>query len=89
MGGEHGEQLTAERGDVLVLPAGTGHKLLKKEAGFSVIGAYPNGQNYDICYGKKEERPEKLDNIKQVPIPDYDPIYGERGKLFAYWQANE
>ncbi|GMA46479.1 cupin domain-containing protein [Tetragenococcus muriaticus] len=89
MGGEHGEQLTAERGDVLVLPAGTGHKLLKKEAGFSVIGAYPNGQNYDICYGKKEERPEKLDNIKQVPMPGYDPIYGESGKLFAYWQVNE
>ncbi|MCF1585785.1 cupin domain-containing protein [Tetragenococcus koreensis] len=88
MGGENGKKVEAERGDVLILPAGTGHKLLQKAAGFSVIGAYPNGQDFDICYGKKEERSEKLANIKKVSLPDHDPIYGKKGKLFSYWQAN-
>lgn len=86
MGGKNGQQIETERGDVLILPAGTGHKLLQKAAGFSVIGAYPNGQDFDICYGKKEERPEKLNNIKKVGLPEYDPIYGGKGKLFSYWQ---
>ncbi|GFK21422.1 cupin domain-containing protein [Tetragenococcus halophilus] len=86
MGGENGEQLEAQQGDVLILPAGTGHKLLEKQADFSVIGAYPNGQDYDICYGKKEERPEKLNNINEVLIPDNDPIYGKQGILFSYWR---
>lgn len=85
MGGENGKQLEAQQGDVFILPAGTGHKLLKKRAGFSVIGAYPNGQDYDICYGKKEERPEKLNNINEVLRPNNDPIYGRQGTLFSYW----
>lgn len=88
MGGENGKQLETKAGDVLVLPAGTGHKLLQKSSGFSVIGAYPNGQDYDICYGKKEERPEKLNNIKNVSLPDYDPIFGNNGSLFSYWKEN-
>lgn len=88
MGGENGKQLEVMTGDVLILPAGTGHKLLQKNSSFSVIGAYPNGQNYDICYGRKEERPEKIVNISNVPLPEYDPIYGSKGKLFTYWKKD-
>lgn len=86
MGGEKGEQLEVQQGDVLILPAGTGHKLIKKQVDFSVIGAYPNGQDYDICYGKKEERPEKLNNINEVLTPGNDPVYGRQGALFSYWR---
>ncbi|GAA0594994.1 hypothetical protein GCM10009001_08900 [Virgibacillus siamensis] len=65
---------------------GAGHKRLECSDDFSVIGAYPNGQNYDFCYGCADERPDKLENIKQVPLPDNDPLFGKNGPLFSYWQ---
>ncbi|MFD1416110.1 cupin domain-containing protein [Oceanobacillus jeddahense] len=85
LGGEQGDQVQVEQGDTVVLPAGVGHKLLEASSDFAVIGAYPNGKSYDFCYGKAEERPENLENIKNVPLPDTDPLFGEDGPLFSYW----
>ncbi|SDI45387.1 hypothetical protein SAMN04488123_102233, partial [Natribacillus halophilus] len=59
-----------------ILPAGFGHKRLEASDDFQVIGVYPNGQNYDFCYGYADERPEKLENIKQVPLPGDDLLFG-------------
>ncbi|QKY71675.1 cupin domain-containing protein [Lentibacillus sp. CBA3610] len=85
LGGEQGGQVRIEQGDAIILPAGFGHKLLEGSADFTVIGAYPNGQSYDFCYGKADERPEKLENIKKVPLPYNDPLFGKNGPLFSYW----
>ncbi|MBO0994440.1 cupin domain-containing protein [Bacillus sp. SD088] len=54
LGGEKGVEVKVTKGDVIVLPAGTGHKLIEKSPEFGVVGAYPNGNKYDFCYGKED-----------------------------------
>src|SRR5919198_6504705 len=47
IGGPQGEAFDVTAGDVLVLPAGTGHRPASSDAGFTGVGAYPAGQeNY-------------------------------------------
>lgn len=87
LGGEQGSKVDVKFGDVLILPAGSGHKLLNESSNSTVKGAYPNGQSYDICVGKESERPQNLRNIKNTPLPDYDPIFGGQGPLFSYWKT--
>ncbi|WP_080873490.1 cupin domain-containing protein [Oceanobacillus timonensis] len=89
LGGEQGNQVQAEQGDTVILPAGVGHKLLDGSTDFAVIGAYPNGKRYDFCYGKAEERPANVTNIKNVPLPDTDPLFGKNGPLFSYWRNDK
>jgi uncharacterized protein YjlB len=85
MGGEAGQILEVRAGDVMILPAGCGHKNLGASADLLVVGAYPPGQTPDLCYGKPEERPQALANIARVPLPESDPIYGTRGPLLTHW----
>jgi uncharacterized protein YjlB len=85
-GGEKGEQVSVEEGDVIVIPAGIGHKRISASDDFGVIGAYPNGMDYDIKKGEEDERPEADDNIKKVPLPDNDPVYGKIEGLISLWK---
>lgn len=85
LGGKNGATININEGDALILPAGTGHKLLSQSNGFTVMGAYPNSQSYDICVGKASERPQNLYNIENVPVPNTDPIFGSQGLLKKYW----
>ncbi|MGH3107135.1 MAG: hypothetical protein ACRDN7_00900, partial [Rubrobacter sp.] len=53
---------------------------------FSVVGAYPRGQeSYDLRTGEEGERPEVLENIRNVPLPASDPLFGENGPLTQRW----
>ncbi len=44
LGGELGQSVSVERGDVLVLPAGTGHRCIECSDEFLVVGAIPTGR---------------------------------------------
>lgn len=84
-GGPNGIILTFEKGDVVVIPAGLAHCRVDNADGFSCLGAYPAGQHYDMNYGKNGERPRVDENIRKVPLPENDPVYGTNGPLIKNW----
>ena len=86
LGGEKGRDFELKAGDIVVLPAGTGHKCLAASSDLMVIGAYPPGQeDYDVRRGHASDRPQALKNIARVALPASDPVYGEGGPLFGLW----
>jgi uncharacterized protein YjlB len=87
LGGEPGVVQTIGVGDVILIPAGTGHKNLGASDDFAIVGGYPQGQDWDMNYGKPGERPKADENIARVPLPQSDPIYGAGGPVMDYWQV--
>jgi uncharacterized protein YjlB len=88
LGGPSGVSLLLEVGDVVIIPAGVAHKNLGDEDGFTCVGAYPDGQEYDMNYGKDGERPKADENIKNLGLPSTDPVYGSNGPLIKNWEAD-
>ena len=84
-GGESGISLEVTRGDVVIIPAGVAHKNLGSNPDFRVVGAYPIGQNWDMCYGDPKERPRADRNIDRVALPESDPVFGVGGPMKDYW----
>jgi len=84
-GGENGDKISIEEGDAVAIPAGVGHKLIEASDDFGVVGAYPGGMDYDILKGEDGERPKADENIKNVPIPESDPVYGKVEGLLSLW----
>lgn len=84
LGGASGVEVDVEAGDVLVLPAGTGHRRISGSLNLSVIGGYPRGQ----------ERPDLLravnaksqDRIDHLSLPTTDPVQGPKGALLRLWR---
>jgi uncharacterized protein YjlB len=89
LGGPNGRQLALAAGDVVVLPAGTGHRNMASSADLLVVGAYPNGMRWDLRRGDPAERDEVLANIARVPLPDQDPVRGRDGQLLELWSSAE
>jgi len=87
LGGPRGRRFDVTRGDVLVLPAGTGHCNVGSTPDLLVIGAYPDGMWCDLRRGDPAERDEVLTNIAAVPLPHSDPIHGADGPLTEIWAA--
>jgi len=84
-GGDYGITRTISAGDVVIIPAGVAHKRLTAGGAFIVVGAYPQGQGYDMCYGEEGERPKTDENIARVALPKADPVYGPEGPLREHW----
>ncbi|MFD2245709.1 cupin domain-containing protein [Pontibacter ruber] len=88
-GGSGGEEIEVKAGDMVVLPAGTGHCRQRASPDFKVVGAYPKGQErYDICT-EADDMTEKMENIRQVSLPEADPVNGENGLLVQHWKTNQ
>jgi len=85
LGGENGVKINIARGDVIIIPAGVAHKNLGKQNDVVCVGAYPEGMDYDMNYGNAGERPQTDWNIKKVPLPSADPVYGSKGGITRYW----
>jgi len=87
LGGEHGKNVEVHGGDVIVIPAGVAHQNIGASADFAVVGAYPDGREWDLLRGLPGERPKVNRNIAALPIPDNDPIYGPEGPLPQIWKS--
>ncbi len=86
LGGEQGPVETIGMGDVIVIPAGVGHKNLGSSNDFHVVGAYPPQQRVDMNYGKPGERPRVDENIARLALPLTDPLFGKQGPLLEHWR---
>ena len=78
LGGPQGDSFDVSAGDVLVLPAGTGHRRASARAGFTVVGAYPAGQeDYDLLRGEDAaEVAAARERISVLGAPSSDPVGG-------------
>ncbi len=85
-GGARGRTLAVEAGDVVVLPAGTGHRRVSASGDLLVVGAYPGNGSFD------QKRPGQVDHrqavaaIDNVPLPEMDPVQGRSGPLLDLWK---
>lgn len=86
LGGDKGKEVKVKARDIIIIPAGVGHKNLgDKDLG--VVGAYPGGMPVDIMRGEPGERPKVDENITAVPFPSTDPLKGSDGDLIKIWKT--
>jgi uncharacterized protein YjlB len=86
LGGEGGQSVELNTGDVVVIPAGVAHKREWASADLLVIGAYLEGQRPDINRADAAAHDRALANIARVPLPESDPVTGGPGPLLACWR---
>ena len=87
LGGERGQLVRLEAGDVVVIPAGVAHCNEGQSKDFRVVGAYPRGTDMDMNYGQPRERPAADRHIAAVPLPEQDPVFGVGGALLELWRS--
>lgn len=84
-GGPLGRTVTFSKGDVVLIPAGVSHKLLKCTDNFSIVGAYPDKQIPDMQYGDAFHYGAVKNNVVDVPLPTLDPVQGGTGAVHENW----
>lgn len=88
LGGEDGRSLEVRAGDVLIIPAGTGHRRIKDSWDFWVVGAYPKGQEDYDEYTDQRMCTNCALRLRAVALPRHDPVYGNEGKLLRLWERS-
>jgi uncharacterized protein YjlB len=86
LGGPGGRAFEVGSGEVLVLPTGTGHCNGGSSGDLLVIGAYPEGMEWDLRRGDPAEHGEAVANIRSVALPATDPVHGLGGALLKLWR---
>lgn len=84
-GGPEGRTIKVQAGDVVVIPAGVGHRNMGQTGDLLVIGAYPGGADYDTRRGDPAEHALALRKIAVVVLPVCDPVSGPEGPLNRLW----
>jgi uncharacterized protein YjlB len=84
LGGENGQKVNIAAGDIIIIPAGVGHKNLKSD-NLGVVGAYPDGRTWDLNRGLPNERPQTDKNIAALPLPSADPLLGKNDGIRKLW----
>ena len=84
-GGQSGVETTVARGDVLIIPAGVGHKAVSGSNRFSVVGAYPEGAIPDLCRDTGSIEVSVKSRIDALPIPTHDPVFGSNSLIHKFW----
>lgn len=84
-GGESGPILAVAAGDAVLLPSGTGHKLIEASPELVVVGAYPPGADYDLVRAGEGDADQLRRAIAAVPRPESDPVTGRFGGLLEAW----
>lgn len=84
-GGRQGKTLALRTGDVIILPAGTGHRRLQASRDLVVVGAYPRAGRYDEPKPSEIAHQKAVTAIAKVRLPKADPVYGPNGPLLAHW----
>ncbi len=74
LGGEGGREVDLNAGDVVILPAGTGHCRLSASPDFLVVGGYPEGQDWDTC--RSGLTPAQLKQMLALDYPRSNPVNG-------------
>ena len=85
-GGSNGKILELRAGDVVVLPAGTGHRRLGFSRDLLVVGAYPATGSYDEPKPADVTHAKAVAAIARVRAPAQDPVYGKKGPLVQLWR---
>ena len=84
-GGESGDVVALSAGDVVVVPAGVGHALIRGSDDLLVVGAYADGRDWDTIRDDPQAIAEARRRIAQVPLPASDPVDGPNGPLTRLW----
>lgn len=78
------KEVVVGAGDAVLVPAGVAHRLVEDlgDEGFMMVGSYPRGCSWDMCYGREGEE-DKARAAAEVKWLEKDPLYGENGP--ALW----
>lgn len=85
-GGVKGRTIELRTGDVVILPAGTGHCRQTASPDLLVVGAYRAGGHYDEPKPKDVDPAKARKSIAKVRPPKSDPVYGKGGPLLSVWR---
>ncbi|OON41973.1 hypothetical protein BTJ39_02115 [Izhakiella australiensis] len=84
-GGDNGRVMTVHAGDAVLIPAGVGHKQIAASDDFFAVGAYPRGIQPETLRDDKAQLSLALEAVKQVAVPQSDPLLGDQGGLVDIW----
>ena len=79
IGGPGGREIEVTSGDAILLPAGTGHCCFEADEDFLVVGAYPEGQAFDIC--RQAPDAQARHRMTALLLPPLDPVIGEKSAI--------
>ncbi|WP_233554615.1 cupin domain-containing protein [Deinococcus cavernae] len=74
LSGEGGPQVQLQAGDVVLLPAGTGHRNDGSSPDLLVVGAYAGGRDWDVCRPEETDMAAAQRRIAAVPDWEQEPV---------------